>query len=71
MSTLGVSVRQRASSRISFYLLLAMVLWTTNLFLPETGAWENASWEERGVAQPLIGVPLSEVPSLTSLPVSR
>lgn len=71
MSTLGISVGQRVGSRISFYLLLGLVMWTTNRLLPSQAEWERQQWAARGVVQPLIGVPIEDVPKMLNAPGSR
>jgi hypothetical protein len=71
MSTLGISVGQRVGSRISFYLLLGLVMWTTNRLLPNQAEWERKQWAARGVVQPLIGVPVEDVPKMLNAPGSR
>lgn len=67
VNTLGISVRDRVISRISFYLLVFAVMWIANRFLPDWNAIEEKKWEERGVVPYYIAVPLSEL----SIPQSR
>ncbi|MEM1443469.1 MAG: hypothetical protein AAGF67_14070 [Verrucomicrobiota bacterium] len=69
VNQLGVSTRDRILSRVSFYLLLLGVVWTTNHLLPDWTAIEQAKWESQGVVTPLIAVPLSELSA--HRPVSR
>ncbi|MCG8603309.1 MAG: hypothetical protein MI807_24410 [Verrucomicrobiales bacterium] len=72
MNTLGVSNRERFISRVSFYLLLVGVLWTTNQLLPVPGEWERQQERALGVVQPMIGVSADEAAAiLANLPVSR
>jgi len=61
MNTLGISEKERLLSRISFYLLVVLVMWGTNRLVPDFDALEAQRWEERGVARPYIAVPLSEL----------
>ena len=61
MNTLGVSARGRVISRLSSYPLLVAVLWTTNHLLPAHGEWQRQQELSKGVVQPMIAVPASEV----------
>lgn len=71
MSTLGISVGQRVGSRVSFYLLLGLIMWTTNRLLPNQAEWERQQWADRGVVQPLIGVPVEDVQKILNARGSR
>lgn len=61
VNTLGISQRERFVSRIRFYLLVMLVMWGTNLLVPDFEALEAQRWEARGVARPYIAVPISEM----------
>jgi hypothetical protein len=61
VNTLGISQKERLLSRISFYLLVVLVMWGTNRLIPDFDALEAQRWEDRGVARPYIAVPLSEL----------
>lgn len=61
VNTLGISQKERLLSRISFYLLVVLVLWGTNRLIPDFDALEAQRWEARGVARPYIAVPMSEM----------
>ena len=61
VNTLGISQKERILSRISFYLLVVLVMWGTNRLLPDFDALEAQRWETRGVARPYIAVPMSEM----------
>jgi len=38
-----------------------MVMWGTNLLVPDFEVLEAQRWEARGVARPYIAVPISEI----------
>lgn len=61
VNTLGISQKERLLSRISFYLLVMLVLWVTNHLIPDFAALEEQRWEELGVARPYIAVPMAEL----------
>jgi len=61
VNTLGISQKERLLSRISFYLLVILVMWGTNRLIPDFDALEEHRWEARGVARPYIAVPMSEM----------
>jgi hypothetical protein len=61
VNTLGISQKDRLLSRISFYMLVTLVLWVTNHLIPDFEALEAQRWEDRGVARPYIAVPMSEM----------
>jgi hypothetical protein len=61
MTTLGLSLRERVSSRLLFYVLLVSGLAMVNRVLPDPAALEAARWEALGVAKPYLGVPYERV----------
>lgn len=60
MDTLGISRKAKRISRAVFYLLVLLVLWGTNLLVPDFQALENQRREARGVARPYFAVSATE-----------
>jgi len=61
VETLDLSPRVRAFSRLGFYALVLLVMWTTSHLLPDANEYEEAAWEAAGVARPYYGVPVGDL----------
>jgi hypothetical protein len=48
-------------SRLGFYALVLLVMWTTSLLLPDPYAYEQSIWEEAGVVRPYYGVSVEDL----------
>tara|TARA_R110002096_G_scaffold44488_7_gene119546 strand:- start:685 stop:897 length:213 start_codon:yes stop_codon:yes gene_type:complete len=62
VSQLGTSLKERIVSRICFYLLVALVVWTGNRSIPVPEEMEEKKWADRGVAPVFIAVPIADLP---------
>ena len=62
MNKLEISARERLISRICFYVLVYAVFWGANFMLPDYDRIEREHYARLGVIEPIIGVPVSELP---------
>lgn len=61
MPSLDLSFRARLCSRLGFYALVLLVMWTTSHLLPDPRAYEESMWETSGVARAYFGVSVEEL----------
>lgn len=56
MSTLGASPREKLISRIGFYTVVLLVMWTANFLKPDFEEIREEKLRAHGVATPYFGV---------------